>query len=216
MFKPGDHKSLLIAEILLFLAGLAVFAGFIHREGLLFYIAVSGLLLSGTIISITLIRAPSAPAVLGLGRIDRKLMTWLLAGLLTGLVATAAYRFYARWPLLPGTLTLIALISPLIGMCEEFIFRGYLQGRARFFGPYFAILLAAVAHTLYKYLVVKSLGPDTGIDLSRLVFFTFVFGMIAATLRELSQHVGPAVLGHAVFDLLVYGDFTEMPVWVWG
>ncbi len=218
MFRSGHNKSLLIAEIIIFLAGMAVFAGFIHRDGLRFYIALAGLFFSGLIILITVFRAPSVPSVLGLSRFNNKspAWTWILAGLITGLAAATAYRLYARWPLLPGTLTFIAFVSPLIGMTEELVFRGYLQGRARSFGPCVAVFIAAVAHTFYKYLVLKSLAPDTGIDFNRLVIFTFVFGLIAASLREFSWNVLPAVLAHAVFDILVYGDFPEMPVWVWG
>jgi len=216
MSAPGDHKSPPILELLLFLAGMVLFASFIHQEGLLFFIAISGLLFMGASIIIVIFRSDSVLAVFGLKIYDRRLPAWMFAGLATGLAATAAYRIYAGWPLLPGTLTYVVILSPLIGITEELIFRGYLQGRTRSFGPYLSIIVAAAAHSVYKFTVMKSLGPDIGFDFARLVIFTFIFGLIAGYLRKSSRNVLPAVLGHAIFDILVYGDFTQMPVWVWG
>jgi membrane protease YdiL (CAAX protease family) len=215
---PGktDHRVPSLVEAFLFLAGMVVFASFIHGEGLVFWIALAGLLVMGALIIVAILRSGSAAAVFGLDRYERWLPAYMLAGLVTGLAATAAYRIWAGWPLLPGTLTFIALVSPLIGMTEELVFRGYLQGRTRRYDSLAAILVAAAAHTFYKYLVLKSLGPDPGVDFIRLVIFTFVFGLIAGILREYGRNVLPAVLAHAVFDIMVYGDFTEMPVWVWG
>ena len=205
-----------MTELFLFLAGIILFAWFIHREGTGFYLALAGLLLVAVSIVNAVLRSPSVWSVFGLDNYDRNFLAWSLTGLIAGLVASAAYRYYARWPLMPGSLTIVAMISPLIGMTEELVFRGYLQGRIRAMGPYFAVLAAALAHTGYKFLVMKSLGPEIMIDLSRLVFFTFVFGLIASTIREYSRNVIPAILSHVIFDILVYGDFNFVPAWVWG
>ena len=154
--------------------------------------------------------------VLGLARFDSKVLACSLAGLLVGVIVAVSYRIWQKLAVLPGALTIIALVSPLIGMTEEFIFRGYLQGRARHYGPVVAVVIAAAGHTLYKYLVLRSLGGGIIIDFPRLVLFTFLFGLVVGTFRQVSKSIVPALAAHAVFDILVYGDFNEMPIWVWG
>lgn len=215
-WKTNKNQLLLTVEMLLALSGIIIFACFVHREGSLFIMAVCGLLVASLAISYAVFRTGSVLRLLGLTRYNNVTIAYLSAGLVVGLVAATGYRLYSGISLFPGTLTAIALISPLIGITEELVFRGYLQGRSQLYGPYFSIFIAAASHTLYKYLVLKSMVVYTIIDFPRLVLFTFLFGMIVGAFRHLSQNVVPALAAHAVFDILVYGDFSEMPVWVWG
>jgi membrane protease YdiL (CAAX protease family) len=103
----------------------------------------------------------------------------------------------------------------MIGITEELLFRGFLQGKLSGINIYAAILLSAFGHTLYKYLVLRSFPVDIGIDFLSLVVFTFIAGLMCGALRALSKSIIPACVTHAVFDILVYGGLSTWPVWVW-
>jgi membrane protease YdiL (CAAX protease family) len=214
--ETNENWLLQTIEILLALSGICIFACFIHRVGSLFVASICGLLIASLAISYGIYTTGSVIILFGLAGCHRAIIAYTCAGLVLGLIAATGYRLGYNLPLLPGTLTVIALISPLIGMTEELLFRGYLQGRSQLYGPVFSVFIAAAAHTLYKYLVLKSMVVYTVIDFPRLVLFTFLFGLIVGAFRHLSHNVIPALAAHALFDILVYGDFTEMPVWVWG
>jgi membrane protease YdiL (CAAX protease family) len=125
------------------------------------------------------------------------------------------YRGISKVSLLPQTLTFIALIAPMIGITEELLFRGFLQGKLSSINIYAAIVLTSFAHTLYKYLVLRSLPSDIGTDFFLLIVVTFIAGLMFGVLRVLSRSIIPSCLTHGVFDVLVYGGFSTWPVWVW-
>jgi len=214
-YVKSNHLRL-VTEIFLVLGGICIFAWFVHREGVLFLIAVAGLIFASVILSRAVFISPSPAGLLGLDIYDFKVLIFSFAGLAAGLAAALGYHSFYGIQNLPGALTIIALVSPLIGITEEIIFRGYLQGRAQQFGPAVAVAGAAAGHTLYKYLVLKSLTVPVVIDFPRLVLFTFLFGLAVGIFRQISRSVIPALAAHALFDILVYGDFSAMPVWVWG
>lgn len=197
---------------------MVVFSLYITKSGTAFYAGVTGLLAAAAVMFAGLAGSGSVAGVLGLSVYNKRLAWFLGGGIVLGLSAALSYRYSVDWPLLPHTLTTTALVSPLIGLTEELVFRGYLQGRVGRIGPLGAASIAAAAHTVYKYLVIRSYSGEASsmFHLDALVLFTFVFGLIAGLLREYGRNVLPALLAHMVFDLMVYGSFIQMPNWVWG
>jgi len=213
--KIDKTRLYIIFDILLVLTGISVFAWFIHEKRFIFFIALGGLALASFSISFVIARSSSVPSLFGFDRLNRRILVISLRGVVIAVFLAAIYRKIAGLSLFPGTLTLVAVISPMIGITEELVFRGYIQGRMKTFGILISIFVASAGHTLYKYLVLKSLPVNLGIDFVWLVLSTFILGLILGTFREISGSVIPAMTWHAVFDIVFYGDFTEMPVWVW-
>ena len=132
----------------------------------------------------------------------------------------AAFALYFRWysgePLLitgPGP---FLLIGASIGATEELLFRGFIQGRMVRLGAPAAIVLGALAHTSYKTALFASPPEGVAVNLSVLAFFTFLVGAILGLTRHKTGSVIPALSGHMLFDILVYGDWAQAPWWVWG
>jgi membrane protease YdiL (CAAX protease family) len=77
------------------------------------------------------------------------------------------------------------------------------------------VVYASAVHTSYKLLVILTLSVPLQFDFFFLVFWTFVGGLLFGALREFSQSSLPAMMAHAVFDVVVYGGLATLPVWVW-
>ena len=108
-----------------------------------------------------------------------------------------------------------AIIAPVIGSAEELIFRGFLQGHLHRYGIIFSVIFATLSHTAYKCsLFISHSSYKT--DISFLLIWTIVAGLILGALREISKNVTPALIAHACFDIIVYGDYAISPWWVWG
>jgi membrane protease YdiL (CAAX protease family) len=78
-----------------------------------------------------------------------------------------------------------------------------------------AITGAALIHAGYK--AGLFLSPSTMNITPVWLFFSWSFGafLLIGLLRYFSNSIWPAILAHAVFDLLVYAENAEPPVWVW-
>ena len=195
--------------------GLLLFALFIHRQGILLILAISGLLISAITIHLSS-RRTSLLRVSGITTFNKLLPLYLLIALILGVgLGILARRAFHLTPF-PENLTRIAIIAPLIGITEELIFRGFIQGHIRSAGRIFSILFAASGHTLYKLIVIMSLHDALAFNFQFLVFWTFIVGILLGILREASGSVIPPALGHACFDIILYGGFIMAPTWVWG
>jgi membrane protease YdiL (CAAX protease family) len=53
------------------------------------------------------------------------------------------------------------------------------------------------------------------VDTGFLVLYTFIAGMVFGTIKYLSESLIPAIIAHALFDILVYAEFVNAPWWVW-
>ena len=76
---------------------------------------------------------------------------------------------------------------------------------------------AAAGHTIYKSLLF-ALPPDNiviGFSYKSFIFWTFICGAILGSLRDLSGNIMPPILGHMMFDVIVYGNNALAPWWVW-
>ncbi len=216
LFKIPNEKISVLVETVLLIFGIGIFAWFIQEENYLKFVAFGGLLLTSLVISAIIVKSDSPLDFFGLNRFNKRILFFCVGGIFIGLLPAFYGRYYYDLPDFPGPLTIIALVSPLIGITEELVFRGYIQGRLRIIGVVGSISIASAAHAIYKLLVVYSVNDLVEVNFLALVGLTFGFGIIAGLLRAGSRSAIPAMVAHASFDLLMYGDFTSMPVWVWG
>ena len=196
------------------LAGVLLFAGFIHYSWPMRVMALTGLLIAAAAIAWA-IRNGALLDAFGLRITNRGRLYWLLPAMAVGSAAGILVRNRFDLPLLPEYLTRLALVTPLIGAAEELIFRGFLQGYLRPIGRFFSIIYATAAHSCYKILVILSLSAPLQFDFLFLIFWTFAGGLVFGVLRDMSKNALPPVLAHALFDLLLYGGMDISPAWVW-
>ena len=215
LFKKNNKRTNRVLEALLALTGISVFALFIHSDSFFIIVAFLGLALTALSISKTITDKSSILSVFGIIPFTKRLILFSITGIIIGGILGIYCRSAFYDFLFPETLTIFAIIAPLIGIAEELVFRGFIQGRLAVLGPYLAVILAACGHTLYKYLVLKTLPSALPIDFTFLVTWTMIGGLIFGTLREVFKNVVPSSLAHACFDVIVYGGFTTAPVWVW-
>lgn len=209
----GKDNTLLSA--ILVIGGMCIFGLFIHDNSWWRIVSFVGLALVAVVVSLSARDFKSLLFVFGLGRLTRKVINFCVAGIIFGMLLGLVYNFIKADSLLPTTLTSFALIAPLIGIMEELVFRGFLQSRFASSGPLVSVILAASGHTLYKYLVIRTVPVDLNTNIFSLIILTFLVGVVFGIMREGSRSVIPPALAHAVFDIIVYGGASMAPVWIW-
>jgi len=177
-------------------------------------VAIAGLTGAGMAIAYS-IRSISIPFALGIDKLNGRILLYCLAAVLLGIILGVLARHRFELSLFPESLSRIALVAPLVGAAEEVVFRGYMQGLIQPLGRGFSIVFAASAHTAYKVLVILTLSGPLQFDYPFLVYWTIAGGLLFGTLRELSGSTFPAMIAHAVFDILLYGGMATAPFWVW-
>jgi len=137
-----------------------------------------------------------------------------------GVVLAIAYCRLLAQPAFPSSIRWFAVAAAGIGLTEELLWRGWMQGALT--GPLgwlTATLLAAAAHTAYKaaLFVFPPAGepPLPAGSLWFLVGCTFGVGVVLGLSRVRQGTIAPAVAFHVVFDLVVYGSRATAPWWVW-
>lgn len=201
-----------------FLSGVLVISGTwilgitVHRFPIL---ALAGILTSTAGIVLFVHNAGDLITIAGISSWHKKSLLYTIPGLITGLGLGLFYAWGYHTSLIPASLTLAALMAPLIGICEELVFRGYVQGIFPGLKGWAGILAGAGGHSVYKLCVIGSYPKDIGADLFYLFLFTLIAGILFGWLRKQAGNLLPAALGHAVFDLLIYGGLASLPGWVW-
>jgi membrane protease YdiL (CAAX protease family) len=208
-------KCVQLTESILALAGVYIFSMFIHSNSIIIILAFLGLIITAISINHAADDLRSLGRIFGITPVLKKVALHTIIGVTFGCLLGILYRHVSRSAILPSTLTKIAIISPVIGITEELLFRGFILGRMRPFGKIISVLYAAAGHSLYKYLLLISLSFDTGINFPVLITLTFFVGIILGVLRVVSSNIIPAASAHACFDVLVYGGYISAPVWVW-
>ncbi len=203
-------------DVLLVLVGIFLFAFYVHQRSWLVVISFTGLFLAALSIVIFFRNTEEPTSVFGSFRFTPVAIVFIITGIVAGGILGVCYRYFFFDTTFPVSLTTFAIISPLIGITEELLFRGYLQGRIREQNRLLAIVVGALGHTAYKFIVLRSLPDPSGIDFSFLITWTMIGSLIFGILRELSDSVLPPSLAHACFDVIVYGGFVSAPIWVWG
>lgn len=146
---------------------------------------------------------------------NQRLLLYCFSAVWLGLAGSFYYRVSFSLPLLPVYFRTFCLVAVSIGLMEELLFRGFVQTRFQTVSPYWAIFVAALAHASYKSALF--LSPVTaGITPIWLFFsWSFLAFILLGALRHWSGSLWPPVLVHVIFDLLVYAENNEAPVWIW-
>jgi len=210
--SAGSTKISRIYEALLCTFGLGVFSFFIHFSFPYLFLAFAGLILPAFLISRQL---PAFKMPLFVKKFTLRNVFAIIAAIILGFLIAFLYKNSWRIPLLPGTIHSFAVIAVLIGIFEEVIFRGFIQGRLKEVNVIFSIFFGSFSHTVYKCCLFLSPAMLGKIDLFFLAFWTFCCGLLFGILKQYSKSTIPPAIAHAVFDVLVYGQCLSAPWWVW-
>jgi membrane protease YdiL (CAAX protease family) len=175
---------------------------------------------------------PSPAALFGFSPFAWKAAGCAAFGLVLGGAMAGLFRWNSGLSILPRGIGSFAPVAACIGIAEEVLYRGYIQGRLGRLGAAPAVGGAAVCHAAYKCalfalpaLAARSsdlrpaLNPAEWAgrtDFGFLAFYTFLGGLALGALRQYSRNVVPPLAAHAAFDVVVYGELARAPGWVWG
>lgn len=211
--KTGDLKHLYGAIAIAF--SISLYALLLHSRGVWQPLAWLAFMLAGVLISLTLRsddRTLLSPSLWRLSIVPA-LVPWLAAT--CALLLAIIYRYSIQMPLVPAAMEWFVLLSIAIGASEELIFRGVIQGEAGRWHPYGGILLSAVAFASYKALLFIWPGPQNRADPMSLFIYSLLAGIGLGYTRKVTGSIWPALIGHGIFDALVYMDTSHAPWWVW-
>jgi len=194
--------------------GFWVFAFLIQRTEPWNYFAFPALLLSILLISFQFNSFRQLKTILGISK-GNHLFIFLFLAILIGSGMGIYHRITIEMTPLPLSLGGFALIAAGIGISEELIFRGFLQGKATKINIYFGLLFASFAHAVYKFLLFIYPNEPYDYNVWYLLGVTFLAGLLAGFARQKTKSIYPAIVGHALFDVVVYGELTGAPWWVW-
>lgn len=203
-----DRRTFHAAMVILSMALFGYFAG---NELLSF----SALLAAGIFIYLAASEHPSPLELFGLSPGGRNTITWITAGVVISVILSLYCRFHFTDTLLPRITGLIAVSFIMIGMTEELVYRGFIQGILSHHHPATGILVASAGHTVYKAALLGTSPVSGMINLAGLAALTFIAGCLFGYFRFRSGQIYPALVAHGLFDLLVYGDQADFPLWVW-
>lgn len=208
-------KNILLLEVILCTLGFSIFSYFIHYEFPLKIVSLTGLFLAAYIISRQIHTISDINKTFGIALLNGKQLVYILTGLILGFLYALYYRNISNMSLFPGSLKQFAIFAVLIGFFEELFFRGFIQGHTKKINITLSIIIGTLAHTAYKTCLFVSPAIDSEINIFFLIRLTLIGGLFFSLLKQFSGSVIPAALGHALFDILVYGELTEAPWWVW-
>ncbi len=196
-------------------ATLWIFALFINSTFPLNGVAIVGLILSAYWMSVIQLNNQQAALNATLWQWRRSWVGMMLIALSLSLILSILYRLSIQLPEIPTHLSGFVIISVLIGCCEELVFRGFVQGAVNQWNAKAAIALGALSHAGYKALLFVL--PEQRIDtpIQNLFAFTFIVGLALGYTRYRSGSLWPCLVGHAFFDVWVYGEQSSAPWWVW-
>ncbi len=106
-------------------------------------------------------------------------------GAASGVGAGLRHRRGLELPLLPaGGLEIFVAVACLIGVTEELVYRGWLQGRLRALGWPVAVVAAAAPHAAYKSALFAWPPGPAEVDCAVIAGWTFVGGVVSGLLRQ--------------------------------
>ncbi len=208
-------KFKVLVESLICVAGIVVFAVFSHDKAVPFILSVTGLVIAAIIININARTLKDLRQLFGFGKISGTTIVYITISLLFGILIAVVFRRHKHDLPIPDRLTYFVIPALLIGATEELVFRGFIQGHTRRIGIMVSIIFATLAHALYKCSFILAHQSGYEPDILFLVKWTIFGGFIFSLIKEYSDNIVAPIAGHAVFDLLVYGDFISAPWWVW-
>ncbi len=136
-----------------------------------------------------------------------------------GVAAAVGYRELLQTTLVPRSLHWFAPAAMVIGATEEFVWRGWMQGTLmESISWKYAVAITAASHAAYKTALFSFPPADVAMRpvhaLLLMAALTFSFGSLLGFFRCYQGTIAGPVVFHVVFDLLVYGDYAQVPWWV--
>jgi len=211
----GKEKVARITDAILCSLGLIVFAFFIHHQFPVRIISFAGLMLSAYVMAREIKSLSDLKKMFVQTPFSVRTRYTLLAAVLTGIVIAMRYRHYLGMPLFLTSVTSFAVVSASIGIMEEIVFRGFIQGHLNDVNGVFSVIFGALSHTAYKCSLFLAPFPVVKADIPFLMFWTFITGLWFGTLKKYAGNLLPPILAHALFDILIYGECIKAPWWVW-
>jgi membrane protease YdiL (CAAX protease family) len=202
----------IISDTFLCSVALAVFAFFINFSFPANSIAFIALLFAAFIISRDMRNFTVPPLRYSF---TAATIIYCIIGFQMGVAGALYYRGSFGMPVLPSVIRNFVWVAICIGITEELVFRGFIQGMLSKLHPGFAIVLAALAHATYK--ACLFISPAADYHYSVMLFYTWSLGafILIGVLRYYSKSILPAIIAHAVFELVVYAENLHAPWWVW-
>jgi membrane protease YdiL (CAAX protease family) len=195
--------------------GLMIFSYFIHSKFPIILFSCGALILVAFVMARHLKSWADLKTVTGEFSSSPRALLFVATGIGIGIGMAVMYRWHLDASLFPGPLLPFALVAALIGSMEELVFRGFIQEQVRNVNGLFSILFSAFSHTGYKCCLFMAPVISSGMDIGFLAIWTFGAGILSGMLRHFSKSVWPSLIAHALFDILVYGEFSHSPWWVW-
>jgi membrane protease YdiL (CAAX protease family) len=210
-----SKRHLSIKEAVICSFAFMLFAFFIHFKFPVNLISFFALLLPAYLISKNLNSLQDLRKITGEIPTLNYLILFTIIGLSGGLGLGIMYRWHLDAPLIPKSIQWFAITAALVGSMEELVFRGYIQDSVKNYGPVISVSISTFSHTAYKCCLFISPMALMKTDIGFLAFWTVLAGLIYGTIRHYSKSIIPSLVGHALFDILVYAEFVKAPWWVW-
>jgi membrane protease YdiL (CAAX protease family) len=137
---------------------------------------------------------------------------WIVIGAVASYLTARELRNDADLPIHIFKLTPFASVAVLIGAMEELLFRGWMLSQFKR-SIWIGVLITSIAHASYKALLFFSPYLAYSVDPLYLFVITCKAGLFLGLSRVLSGSIWPAIIAHALFDILIYGD-QSAPWWV--
>jgi len=201
------------ANVAVLALGMAIFGLCAHRQGLIVP-RIAALVLASAALARGIAMSGDPGSLLGLRNFPRRRLGFVPLCVLLGIGLGIYYRYRQGRVLLPDSLTYMCLVSAGIGLCEEVLYRGFVQGGLRRYGVIVAILGGAAAHTAYKCSLFVL--PDVAVraDILWLGIGTFVVGIVFGAMRERWGSLLFPIVFHVCFDVTSYADMQSTPWWL--
>jgi len=197
------------------LAGVLLFALFAHSTGWSWLLAIIALIIVSVTIAASF-KKIGLRETIGTSYLSAKTLIYSAVGICVGITASVGFLCGAMETSFFKGITSFACVAGLIGLSEEFLFRGFIQGRLRKLSRYGSLLIAVLGHTVYKCLLFHSQLQTAQMDPLLFISWTIAGSTVCGFLREGAGNIVPPVLAHSIFDVAVYGGNIEAPWWVWG
>jgi membrane protease YdiL (CAAX protease family) len=137
---------------------------------------------------------------------------WIIIAAIASYLTAREFRHDADLPIHFLKLTSFVGVAILIGTMEELLFRGWMLSQFKR-SIWIGVLITSIAHASYKSLLFFSPYLEYSLDPLYLFIITFKAGLFLGLSRVLSASIWPAIIAHALFDILIYGD-QSAPWWV--
>jgi membrane protease YdiL (CAAX protease family) len=137
---------------------------------------------------------------------------WMVIGAVAAYITARELLNDPDLPIPISTLTSFASVAVLIGTMEEILFRGWMLSKFKR-SIWIGVLVTSMAHASYKALLFLSPHMTYSVNALYLFIITFKAGLFLGLSRVLSGSIWPAIIAHALFDILIYGE-QSAPWWV--